>query len=258
MTLTENPGTRPSKLALGRLATGELEPHEADAVRASVGDAEQAWLDGIQDARDELPAFDASALRARAASAEPADTAPSVPSPANDTRGFRALVPLLLMAALALVVAWPAIDPRPTGVDPDYVGVRSGSGLEAYHLEGGSLVRYDDRALGEGDVVGFKVSPGRHQGVVVLSVDGTGHVSVYWPASGEAPEPVRGDGPVALPGSVTLDGAPGPEVFVAVFDRPVSAARAEVQRTWQAGGRAGLIDWARSSGEADVAVVNRR
>jgi hypothetical protein len=261
VTLSENPGDRPSRLMLGRLAAGELDASEAERLRASLTPSAAGWLQGVDRARAELAPFDAASLRARAqGSASSVAAAAPLPAPANDQRGWVMLLPALLLAALALIVAWPALRDVPAsgGIDPSYVGVKAGAGLQPFHLEAGALVRYDHRALGAGDVLGFKIEPADHRGVVVLSVDGRGQVTVHWPERGESPEPLVGPGPVALPGTVVLDGAPGPEVFLAVFDRPVAAARAEVERAWQAGGQDGLVGWATTADGVDLAVVNRK
>ncbi|MCB9679544.1 MAG: hypothetical protein H6737_30845 [Alphaproteobacteria bacterium] len=255
-----NDGNRPSHLTLARFATGELSAGEAAEVEQYVAahPEARAHLDAIEAARSEVRPFDLAALRARAATVP--GEAGATPAPANDNRGFYALVPVLLLAAVALLAAWPVLmgGPADRAVDPTYTGIRGTGALEVYHLEAEGLSRYDHRALGEGDVVGFKVDPAQHAGVVLLSVDGSGQVSVYWPASGDAPEPLAGSGMVALPGTVVLDGAPGPEIFVAVFDTSVADARADAERAWQAGGANGLRDWAKAKSEVDLAVVNRK
>lgn len=239
MDLVINDGERPSGLRIDQHLTGEIDDPEVAALLAAEPD--RADLDA---ARAAVGPFDASALRARAA---------VEPVAANNTR-FYGLVGLLLAAVLLLVAA-PLLATGPAPVDPTYVGVR-GSALSVFHLQAGELRPYDDRALGEGDVLGFRVDPGAHRDVVVLSVDGTGAVSVFWPASGDDAEPVRGPG--ALPGTVVLDGAPGPEVFVAVFGTTVPDARDAARRAWQSGGTEGVLDWARSTGDADATVVSRK
>lgn len=256
MTLTENTGDHPSKLQIARLICGELSEDEAATVQAWVDSdsGARAHVAAIAAARSEVAPFSASDLRDRA-------QAPSAsPVQANNNRAFLALIPMMLLAAVALLLAWPALQGTPTdgAVDPTYVATRGSAALQLFHLEAEGLSSYDKRALGEGDVLGFRVVPGGHQGVVVLSVDGDGHVSVFYPESGGEPQPVTGAGPVPLPGSVVLDGAPGPETFIAVFDQSVADARAEVQHTWQSGGRTGLEAWAESSAHVDLAVVNRK
>jgi hypothetical protein len=267
---SEDGEARVSKLMLDRYVLGELSDADAASVEAHLAahPEARAHIEAIDAARADVPAFDFAALKRRAdASVDSAGDAgaPSTPVPANNTRGFRALLfagPALLMAALALLVAWPvitgAVDPDGP-IDPDYVGVRGTAMLEAYRLAPEGLVRYDNRPLGEGDVVGFKVDPAGHDSVVVLSIDGNGNVGVHWPEAGDRAESLdAAAGPVALPGTLTLDGAPGPEVFVAVFDTTPAAAQAEAERAWQSGGVDGVVDWAKTQSDAATAIVQRK
>lgn len=241
-----------SKLTLGRFVTGELDTDEATAVEQSIAadPALAAQVARIQQARSAVAPFDAAALRARAAEASE-DVAMVTPPAANDNRAFLAVIPILLAAAVALFFVIPSAD-QPV----DRVTLRGASVLQVYHLESAGLSSYDDRALSSGDVLGFKVDPGTHDSVVLLSVDGHGALTVHYPAEGTT-EPLTGAGVQALPGSIILDDAPGPEHFVAVFGKSVTEARTQAQRAWQSGGPAGLQDWAQSN-DVDVAVVNRR
>ena len=250
--MSPNDGQRPSRLELDRYATGELSAQERADLEARLDDRARAHLDAIElAAAARRPAPDWSELRRRAAEA-PADAA--APPPANDTRGFARWRPLIAVAvaAVALLIAAPVLlqgPERGTGIT-----IKAPEALSLYQREGEVLEPYEPgTALGEGDTIGFKVTHQGHRSVVVMSVDGNGTVSVFYPESGEAPEPLPKEGKIALPGSVILDGAPGPEVFVAVFDTPVPAAREALQRTYQAGGHAGVTDWARSA-EGVVAV----
>lgn len=242
-----------SRLTLGRYLTGELDTDEAQQVAAAVAEDPllQAHLDRVESARSRVAPFDAAAIRARAMPAT--GGALDTPQAANDNRAFLAVIPLLLAAAVALFFFVPSVEQA----DDPVLGIRGASVLEVYHLEPSGLARYDERALGAGDVVGFKVDPGTHDSVVVLSVDARGTVSVYYPEQGDAPQHLDGSGLQALPGSVILDDAPGPEVFVAVFDKSVSQAKGEAQRAFQAGGTRGLADWA-SAAAVDLTVVNKK
>ena len=63
---------------------------------------------------------------------------------------------------------------------------------------------------------------------------------------------------VALPGSLTLDGAQGPEVFLAVFAHSPSEAKDAASRTWQSGGHEALTEWAGTTDHVEAVVVERR
>jgi len=259
MTLPVNEGDRPSRLELARYATAELDDEARAAVEAWLADHPEGrqWLESLERARDQVAPFDADAIRARAARAEP-DAAPAIPSPANRPSLAQWLTPLIAVAAVALF----ALLPGRVGTDrvdgPDIV-FRGGATLQVHHLVGDRLQPYRGEPVGQGDVLGFKLEPGGHSGVVVLSVDGAGAVTVLYPDHGTAPERlVRDTGLIALPGSVILDAAPGPEVFVAVFDEQVGSARHEVEHAWQAGGADAVQEWAAAHPAADAVLVERR
>lgn len=243
MKIEFNEGERPSRLQLDRFLTGELSSAEAAEVAARIGEREELHLAAVKRARAEVPPFDARAIRARGG-----------PRPANNTRWFG------VFAAVAAVAATVLLGLRlSTPVPSAEVQFRGEGGLEVYALHGAELALYAGEALGQGDVLGFQVTPGEHSGVVVLSVDGTGAVSVFYPAAGDAPEPVAaGAAHAPLPDSVTLDGAPGPEIFVAVFDRPVSEARALVAARYQEGGARAVLEWADAEAAVDAVEVQRR
>jgi hypothetical protein len=254
MTLIPNDGSRPSRLALDRYATGELDPQEAAAVEAALDDHARAHLAAVERTRAELPELDVAHLRRRAdvEAASPAAT------PANDSQGFRWMGPIALVfaAAVALVIAVP----RLTRTDPPDVLFRGGEQLTVFEVQGDTRAPYEPgQPLGEGDVVGFGVTASGHDSVVLVSIDGTGGLAWFFPeTAGGAPVPLETDGVVALPESITLDGAPGPEVFVAVFDRPAAEAAAEVERAYAEGGHEGLVRWAEATPGVEAVEVTRR
>ena len=89
--------------------------------------------------------------------------------------------------------------------------------------------------LRAGDRIRFGVMAGDARFVVVASVDGRGHASIYQPSTPIAAgkEPL-----VLLPDSIVLDDAPGPERIFALFsDRKVEDA--EVTAALAALGAAG-------------------
>lgn len=258
--------TRPSRLLLDRYATGELSPDEAANVQARLDDAARVHLAAVEAV--DVPPVDVDALRARAAAMperEPFDAyAPSSlgdpeetqPTPAN--RPFPAWIRYLSLAVVAAVVLWAVVpQPRLPGDDAPIVQTR-GPALSLYVAVDGSLHPYRATPLGEGDVLGFEVAAQGHTGVVLLSVDGTDAVSVYYPTSGNDPEPLPEHPRYRIDGAVTLDGAPGPEVFLAVFDTPVDAVVREVTAVYEANGHAGLLAWADASERAAAVEIQRR
>lgn len=254
--IAPNDGQRPSRLQLDRLATGELDPDEARALQARLDGEARAHLAAVEAARSGVPPLDLGALRARAASLPP-----EAPAPANDARGFARFAPVLLLLAAALLglLVLPRLLPASAPEGADTIGFRSGDALQVFQLQGRHLYPYaPGTPVGEGDLLGFEVNATGRRGVVLLSVDGAGTVSVFWPAEGESPEPLSGEGLVRLPDAIVLDDAPGPEVFVAVFDRPVSAARSELLRAWSDGGAAAVRAWADRAAGVDAVEVTRR
>jgi len=255
-----------SKLRLDRYRAGELSPEEAAEVAARLDDRARTHLDGVEAAARDVPKLDLGALRARAAAlpdASPTEVyeTPDAAEPEviDLAARRRRIVPLavtgLLLAAgllFAVIGGMRALD-EPSG---DHYAVR-GDALSVYVAEGGELHPYQGTPVGAGDVLGFRVVRGPHRGVVLLSVDGTGLVSVFFPAEGTDPEPLEGGGPVELPGTVMLDDAPGPELFVAVFDRPADEAKALVQERYWTDGRTGLRALA-ARDDVAVAEVMRR
>ena len=255
----QNDGDRPSRLQLARYATEELDGAERAAIERWLAEHPEgrAYLDGLEAAREQVALFDAEGLRHRASSV--AGEPPSVPPPANRPFRLRWLIPILV-AALALLVMLPRRihEPSETARTPLGVRIKGDAALLVYRLQGGTLVPYEGQALGQGDVVGFRVNPAGHEQLVLLSVDGTGTATVFYPQAGETEPPLpAGDADVALPLTVTLDGAPGPEVFVALFDTDPAQARAGALAAWNAGGAAGLEQWAHAQ-HGDAAPVEKK
>ena len=254
MDLNVNDGSRLSKLQLGRYATDELASEERADVEARLDDDARAWLAEVDDARDSLLSFDPSALRARAGTN--VATAPAPQKAANSTVWF-GLVALLAAVVVGFLMMGMPNDPAET--DINYIGAKGAvDALQVAVYNDGALRPYEGQAVGEGDRLGFQVDATGRDGVVVLSIDGNGQVSVFWPENGNAPEPLNADGVVKLPGSITLDGAPGPEVFLAVFDQTASEAKDYAQRLYQSGGPEALTEWAEQADHVDAVVLERK
>ena len=91
-----------------------------------------------------------------------------------------------------------------------------------------------------------------------MSVDGAGRLNVFWPKTGDVPESVEPTGEHVLEGSVFLDDAPGPEVFIGVFGvERVSDALEQVRSAWDEEGVNGLERLARENMNVAVVVLRR-
>lgn len=224
-----NPGARPSRLALGRHATGE-------AVVDTSAPTSQAFLAALEAERARVEPFDFEVLRARAARLDERPTA----APAPATPWWRRVwfaVPVLAVAAAA-VVALRVPTERPT-----HVLKGSEGDLGFYVLRDGQVYPGDtDAVFRAGDRLQFTYRT-PHSRLVLLSVDGDGHFTLFYPEAGEAGVPVTPGDRHVLDGSLILDDAPGPEVFLGFFgdDWTVSRARDAALRAWEAGGTDALV-----------------
>jgi hypothetical protein len=187
-----------SALALDALALDALPPgSEAGAHLASCAVC-QARAAAARSLRGELPArvmvrsLDAIQRRAR--------------------RGWlvAALVPFALAAAA--VALWPAAAPAPE------LGVKGGPGLMLYARRDQRVFAVGDgAALAAGDELRFAVVPAEAREVMIGSVDGAGHATIYVPYGGGRSVAIDPRARTELPGSIVLDDAPGPERVFAVF-----------------------------------------
>ena len=247
-----NEGNRPSRLSLDRYIADELSDDQRTSITAYLAENADGrhHIEAIEAARgiyNQRGNFDCASLRARATTLT--DEVPVLPEAANRPN-WAWLAPVLMIAAVLLGGFLTTLQPKPSV----HTTIRSSDALQIFQLQDDQLHPYEEgTSLGDGDVLGFKVGTAGHDAVVILSVDGNGAVSVFYPESGDQPVPLTSNGMMALPGSVILDNAPGPEIFFAVFDTPVSKARDEAARAWQAGGMEGLQDWVNN--DADVAGV---
>ncbi|HJN75423.1 MAG TPA: hypothetical protein QGF58_15955 [Myxococcota bacterium] len=196
-----NDGSRPSQLELARRMVGELPAQGIEAERAF---AEAVALSAVA-----LEPFDFEILsKAAARMAEE----PRMESPREEARRpwWRAwwLVPTLA-AALAVLIF---VIPR------DYAGVKGDPDLDFVVLVDGELRPGTEGALlSEGDRLQFSYYAPGLSDLVLLSIDGDGVLSVYYPGEGDVPHPIIPGERHFLERSIQLDGASGPEVFVAVF-----------------------------------------
>jgi hypothetical protein len=204
-----NEGDRPSRLELARQLTGELERVDSPALDALQADVE----------RPGLAPFDWEILSS-AAHRETEDEAR--PAAAPPTRSFWRWVGFLTPAALVLGALVLAL-PQPATLE--IVPMVDRPGLKGPEVDLDFLVAEGERfrpgipgeTLAAGDRIQLSYKTAGLNNLVLVGVDGTGEISVYYPAQGDVPEPIIPGERHMLDGSLILDGAPGPEVFVAAF-----------------------------------------
>src|SRR6185295_5003137 len=81
---------------------------------------------------------------------------------------------------------------------------------------GGAVSRSEP--IHPGDELRFVIAPARSPFVLLGSIDGAGHASIYVPYDGSASAPLGGPlERVELPGSIVIDGGPGPERLFALL-----------------------------------------
>jgi len=217
-----NQGERPSQLELGRRLVGEVEgPMDPDYARrvASVV----------------VEPFDWEAIRARS---ERLVDPPPPPAPVPWWRRLHVpvLVPAFAAAAAAVVLLQPDAGNRVKG---------GGADLGFYVLRDGTPLLGDpDLAWPAGERLQLNYTSAGAVTMVLLSVDGVGRVSRWFPAEGSEPVPVVPGGRHVLDASIILDDAPGPEVFVAAFDvESADEVERRVLEVWGRGGLEALLDW---------------
>jgi hypothetical protein len=152
---------------------------------------------------------------------------------------------------LALVILRPPEEPNRSKGDVD---------LGFYLLRDGQVLPGDpDGPVQVGDRIQFTTHAGSNDSMVLLSIDGSGQLTVFYPASGEKPEPVIPGETHVLEGSIRLDDAPGPETFVAFYGvESVSEARERALGAWKEEGIAGLRALAEDDPDVALLVLARR
>jgi hypothetical protein len=153
---------------------------------------------------------------------------------------WRILAPAFAVSGLAtvlLVVWFVRRAPVPPTADDD-LRMKGALTFQVFASRGDQVFAVRDATrLAAGDKIRFVVGAGEARYVLVASIDGAGHATIYHPYGGarSAPAPVQ---PTDLPGSIVLDAAPGPErVFALVSREPLAAG--DVARTLEALGERG-------------------
>ncbi len=228
-----------SNLALDRLLAGELDE--------GAGAAARLHLDGCAHCGPRFRELEADRDRFRAA-----PPALSLPAPAADpARAPGRASPTFALAAsgalAAALVVFLQLRARPGGgpaprPDDELARTKGGVRLGFYVKRQDSVLegRSGD-VVHPGDAVRFSYSSPTAGYLIVVSRDGAGRVSVYYPdgdTRSAAQLPAGAD--EVLPGSVVLDDAVGPEVVHGILCRaPVPAAR--IVETLRTSGETGAI-----------------
>ncbi len=227
-----NEGERPSRVDLARQATGELPASpELAAFRAEI------------DTVEGLPAFDWETLSKRAVQLEDeaqraSETSSAEPQELPWYKRWQLWAPALAVA-LVLIGLLPLLSP------PDQPSTRLKGDTELRFLVDGPEGFTSGEAgqvLRPGDRIQFTYRAPLQQSIVLVGVDGTGSSAQYWSEEGDLPLPIPSEnGLQLLSGSLELDAAPGPEVFVAVFGAgSVSEALELVDAAYKNGGHAAV------------------
>ncbi|MFT3693769.1 MAG: DUF4384 domain-containing protein [Kofleriaceae bacterium] len=153
--------------------------------------------------------------------------------------GWFAVMAFGLAAAIALLVMWPRKVEQP----PE-LAIKGDATWQLFaNRAGQTFAVHDGAPLAAGDSVRFVVTPNGARYVLVVSVDGAGNASIYYPYGGTRSIALApGEARIELPGSIVLDAAPGPERVFALFsDQPIEAASVTQQlRTIGEGGPAAI------------------
>lgn len=219
----ENDGSRPSRLDLARQLTAELPREDSEFLAAFEAE--------IAESAKALEPFDWEILTS---AAERTVEEPRVEqeAPREGAPWWKAwwLVPAL-MACLLLILVVPGVIDQYAGVKGDQVDIDF-----MVLVDGEPRPGLDGATLAEGDRLQFSYYAPGLSDVVLLSIDGEGTLSIYYPASGDLPHAVTPGERHFLEGSIRLDGAAGPEVFVAVFGAGSVAEAVElVEEAYAAG-----------------------
>ena len=198
MSFDINDGSRKSLLDKGRDLTGETDGPEDVAFAREVGDA-----------AEHVVGFDWEILKKRAARLEGEEQAYRAPE-STKPPWWRVvwLVPVMAAAFALMLFVRPEPTNRAKGdVELEFMVLDQGEirpGVEGEPLHAGDQIQFTYRAPGLDTLV-------------LLSIDGSGTLTVFHPNQGDTPLSIIPGEKHVLDGSIILDDAPGPEVFVAVF-----------------------------------------
>lgn len=199
-----------SSLVIDALAAGKLDELEAIAARAHLATCTRCSAD-LAAAEAACAHFTSSVLPR---------TLPAIQRP---RRRWWMLAPAILTPALAaLALVYFIRDPAPA--DRDDVRIKGSLTFQVFANRRGEVIPVrDSTRLAAGDSIRFVVGSGGPPYVMVASIDGAGHPSIYYPYDGARSGSATSE-PSELPGSIVLDASPGPErVFALVSTEPIEA-----------------------------------
>ena len=117
------------------------------------------------------------------------------------------------VALLALLTVGP-------GLERNRFAMKGGATLQVFAKRGIEIFAvHEGDTLKPGDQLRFAVEPADFGHLLIASLDGAGHVSLYYPFDGQESGTVTPDSRSELPGSVTLDATIGDEQLFAVFSK---------------------------------------
>lgn len=216
-----NDGQRPDRLELARRLTGELARTDEELEAALLADVEAAAA--------HLAPFDWELLSSAAHRVEEPAAQLEAPEPTPLPWWRRVWLAPVLLACLVLVVVFVPRD--------GYRGAKGTVDLDFMVMRDGQVQPGDEGALFHaGDRLQFSYRTTGLDDIVLVSIDGAGTLSTWYPGTGDEPLAIVPGERHFLEGSIELDGAPGPEVFVAVFGAgSVAEAQELVRQAYEAG-----------------------
>lgn len=143
-------------------------------------------------------------------------------SSAPRARPRRALVASVIASAAAAAVVLLVVHRQPASDDKPGAGLlrKGGPDLTVFARHGERVFRVTDGThLEPGDVLRFQAEPSGAPYLMVASIDGAGHASIYVPYEGKTSLQVPEDRTFRDDAGIALDATPGPERIFALFSK---------------------------------------
>lgn len=158
--------------------------------------------------------------------------------------GLQVAVPTLALAAAVTLLLRSSPAPSSKPADRDYLAVKGSAAMQIVARRGGhSIDVHDGVVLAPEDQIRFMVEPAGLPYLLVVSIDGAGAASVYYPYDGRESARLSSVGKFEVPGSIVLDRAPGPErIYALLSEEPIAASDVlPALRAIGARGREGIL-----------------